>query len=132
MSLSPVTLGDIALTAVAVAFAYLVYRLSRVVGKAEQILEETRVGVRGVSDQTVPLIGEVTSTVAATNQQLARVDSITTNVATMATNASALTSLFAATLGSPLVKVAAFTYGVRSAMAGGLHRRRGGDRRSQR
>ena len=104
MSLSPVTLGDIALTAVAIAFAYLVFRLGRVVGKAEQILEETRVGVRGVSDQTVPLIGEVT------------------------TNASALTSLFAATVGSPLVKVAAFTYGVRSAMSGGTHRRRRSER----
>ena len=37
----------------------------------------------------------------------------------MATNANALTSLFAATLGRPLVKAAAFTYGVRSALAGG-------------
>ena len=46
----------------------------------------------------------------------------------MATNASALTSLFAATLGSPLVKVAAFTYGVRSAMSGGTHRRRRSER----
>ena len=50
--MSPVTLGDIALTAVAIAFAYLVYRLSRVVGKGGQILEETR-SVRGVSDQTL-------------------------------------------------------------------------------
>ena len=33
------------------------------------------------------------------------------------TNVSALTSLFAATLGSPIVKVAAFSYGVRRALA---------------
>ena len=32
----------------------------------------------------------------------------------MSGNVSALTSLFAATLGSPIIKVAAFTYGVRS------------------
>jgi len=31
------------------------------------------------------------------------------------TNVSALTALFAATLGSPVIKVAAFSYGVRSA-----------------
>jgi uncharacterized protein YoxC len=128
MTVAPVSIGDIALALVALSFAYLVFRLSRVVGKAEQILEETRVGVRGVSDQTVPLLGEVTSTVAATNEQLQRVDVITTNVATMTTNASALTTLFAATLGSPVVKVAAFTYGVRSAFSGrGAHRKgRGG------
>jgi hypothetical protein len=34
----------------------------------------------------------------------------------MSSNVNALTSLFAATLGSPLVKVAAFSYGVRSAV----------------
>ena len=124
MTVAPVSLGDVALVVVALSVAYLVFRVGRVVGKAEQILEETRVGVRGVSEQTVPLIGEVTSTVAATNEQLHRVDSITTSVATMTTNASALTSLFAATVGTPLVKVAAFTYGVRSAMAGqGAHRK---------
>jgi hypothetical protein len=36
----------------------------------------------------------------------------------MTTNVNALTALFAATLGSPVVKVAAFTYGVRSALSG--------------
>ncbi|HMT90388.1 MAG TPA: hypothetical protein PKC73_12220, partial [Dermatophilaceae bacterium] len=39
-------------------------------------------------------------------------------LAHMASNVNALTSLFAATLGGPLVKVAAFSYGVRSAMGG--------------
>ena len=33
----------------------------------------------------------------------------------MSSNVAALTSVFAATLGSPLIKVAAFSYGVRSA-----------------
>jgi len=36
----------------------------------------------------------------------------------MSTNVNALTSLFAATLGSPVVKVAAFSYGVRTALKG--------------
>ena len=79
-----------------------------------------------------PTLLKLTDTVSLTNEQLARVDGITTNVSAMTTNASALTSLFAATLGSPVVKVAAFTYGVRSALsasgtknAGGRRRRRG-------
>jgi hypothetical protein len=37
-------------------------------------------------------------------------------------NASALTSLFAATLGGPVVKAAAFTYGVRQAVSGRRHK----------
>ena len=36
----------------------------------------------------------------------------------MTTNASALTSLTAATIGTPLIKVAAFSYGVRTAVRG--------------
>ena len=60
-----------------------------------------------------------------TNHQLERVDTITTKVGVIsdnglqvATNVSALTALFAATLGSPVIKVAAFSYGVRQAMSG--------------
>jgi hypothetical protein len=84
--------------------------------------------VRSLSEGTVPLLSEVTTTVATTNEQLVKVDTITTNVAQMSTNVSALTSLFAATLGSPLVKVAAFSYGVRQAMRGRpFGRRRGRD-----
>jgi hypothetical protein len=83
--------------------------------------------VQGVSEQTIPLLSEVTTTVSTTNAQLVRVDAITTNVQQITTNASALTALFAATLGSPVVKVAAFTYGVRQAMSGrGSRRRKGG------
>jgi uncharacterized protein YoxC len=125
--LADVTLGDVAGVVAALAFAYLVFRLGRVIGKAGEILDEARIGVKGVSDGTVPLLGEVTSTVAATREQLVRVDTITTNVANMATNVNALTSLFAATLGAPLVKVAAVSYGVRSALQGS-GRHRGGHR----
>jgi uncharacterized protein YoxC len=113
----------------ALAFAYLVFRTGSVIGKAGQVLDEARSGVHGVSEQTVPLLSQVTDTVASTNEQIVRVDAITTNVATMSANVSALTSLFAATLGGPVVKVAAFSYGVRSAFGrrrgGGKHRKDG-------
>lgn len=116
MSIAPVTVGDIAGVIAALAFAYLVWRLGSVVGKAGEILDETRIGVKGLADGSVPLLGEVTTTVSTTNEQLARIDTVTTNIASMSSNVNALTSLFAATLGSPLVKVAAFSYGVRSAV----------------
>jgi uncharacterized protein YoxC len=116
VSIAPVTIGDIAGVIAALAFAYLVWRLGSVVGKAGEILDETRIGVKGLADGSVPLLGEVTTTVSTTNEQLARIDVVTTNIASMSSNVNALTSLFAATLGSPLVKVAAFSYGVRSAV----------------
>lgn len=118
MSLAPVSIGDVAGVIAALSFAFLVLRLGSVIGKAGKVLDETRIGVRGVSEQTVPLLSNVTDTVASTNEQIVRLDTITANVSAMTTNVSALTSLFAATLGSPVVKVAAFTYGVRSAMSG--------------
>jgi uncharacterized protein YoxC len=118
VSVAPVSIGDIAGVIAALAFAFLVFRLGSVIGKAGKVLDETRIGVRGVSEQTVPLLANVTDTVASTNEQIVRLDTITANVSSMSTNINALTTLFAATLGSPVVKVAAFTYGVRSAMSG--------------
>jgi hypothetical protein len=118
VSFAQITLGDIAGAIAALAFAYLVWRLGSVIGKAGEILDETRIGVKGLADGSVPLLGEVTNTVASTNQQLARLDTVTTHLAHVSANISALTSLIAATLGGPLVKVAAFTYGVRKAFAG--------------
>ena len=116
--MATVSVGDIAGVIAALAFAYLVLRTGSLIGKAGKVLDETRIGVQGVSAQTVPLLSNVTDTVASTNEQIVRLDTITANVSSMSTNLNALTSLFAATVGSPVVKVAAFTYGVRTAMSG--------------
>jgi uncharacterized protein YoxC len=112
------TVGSLAGLIAAIAFVLLVGALAYPLVKLGHLLEETRLTVRGLSDGAIPLITEVTTTVSSTNQQLGKVDTITSNVAQVSTNVSALTSLFAATLGSPVVKVAAFSYGVRQAMAG--------------
>ncbi len=124
MRVAIVSVGDIAGVIAALAFAYLVVRTGGLIGKAGKVLDETSIGVRGMSEQTVPLLSQVTDTVSSTNEQIVRLDTITANVSSMSTNLNALTSLFAATMGSPVVKVAAFTYGVRSAMKGGGARKR--------
>ena len=90
MSVAPVSIGDIAGVIAALAFAFLVLRLGSVIGKAGKVLDETRIGVRGVSEQTVPLLSQVTDTVSSTNEQIVRLDTITANVSTMSTNVSAL------------------------------------------
>ncbi len=105
--------GQVAGLIVAVFFAIAVVVLSIILFKLGKVLEETQRLVAGITDKTVPLLGEVTTSVTHVNQELVRVDAITANVQSMTGNVSALTSLFAATLGSPIIKVAAFSYGVR-------------------
>ena len=109
------TAGQIVGLIFAIAFSFLVLFLIVVLLKLTKVLEETAKLVAGITDKTVPLLGEVTGTVSHVNDELVRVDAITANVQSISGNISALTSLFAATLGSPVVKVAAFSYGVRSA-----------------
>ncbi|HXR70719.1 DUF948 domain-containing protein [Actinocrinis sp.] len=101
----------------AIFFAIGVIFLCFVLLRLAEVLKETGKLVAGIADQTVPLLGEVTTTVVTANQQLGRVDTITENVAKLSGNASALASTFSATVGGPMIKAAAFSYGVRTALA---------------
>ena len=106
--------GDVVGLVFAVFFAFLVLALCYLVLKLTRVVEETQRLVVGITQETVPLLGQVNQTVTSVNGELVRVDAITANVQSISGNVSALTSLFAATLGSPVIKVAAFSYGVRS------------------
>lgn len=106
---------DIAGLIAAGVFAILVALLAVPIFKLGKVFDEIRVTIKQIGDGTVPLIDEVTTTVATTNTQLTKVDDISSNISDATANISALSSLFAATLGSPLIKVAAFSYGVRQA-----------------
>jgi len=108
--------GEIAGLIAAVAFVLLVGVIAVPLVKLGKTLDETSRLVRGVADGTVPLLGEVTTTVTSANAQLVRVDAITSNAQTISSNAAALSGLVAATVGGPLVRVAAFSYGVRKAL----------------
>lgn len=119
--------GDIAGLIAAIVFAILVALLAIPVVKLGRVFDEVRRSVRSLSEGTTPLIDEVTDTVSTTNSQLKKVDGITSNVSDASANVSALSSLVAATVGSPLIKIAAFSHGVRSALSGDA-----GDRRSGR
>jgi uncharacterized protein YoxC len=109
------SVGDVAGLIAAVAFLVLVALLAVPILKLGRLIDDTRGTVQGVTQEALPLLREVTTTVSTTNGELERVSAITENVQQITTNASALTSLFAATVGSPLIKVAAFSYGVRQA-----------------
>jgi predicted PurR-regulated permease PerM len=112
-----VSFGGVVALIFAILFAVLVAFLVLVLVKLGQVLTETAKLVAGITDRTVPLLSEATTSIVHVNTNLERVDVITSNVETVTTNASALSSVFAATLGGPLVRVAAFSYGVRRALA---------------
>ncbi|MEA5455364.1 DUF948 domain-containing protein [Sinomonas sp. JGH33] len=107
--------SDIAGLIAAGVFAVLVALLAVPIVKLGRVFDELRSSIRTLSDGATPLMDEVTSTVSTTHEQLKRVDGIAANVSDATANVSALSSLVAATIGSPLVKVASFTYGVRTA-----------------
>ncbi|HEY1175935.1 DUF948 domain-containing protein [Uniformispora flossi] len=109
--------GEVALMIIATFWAILVAFLALVLVKLVKVLKEATRLVSDIADRTPPLLDEMTDAVRATNAQLARVDQIAGNVQTMSTNATALSSTVAATLGGPLVKTAAFSYGVRRALS---------------
>jgi hypothetical protein len=99
------SVGEVAGLIAACALLILVGLLAYPILKLGKVFDETRIMVKGVSDSSIPLLA-----------QLAKVDTITDNATTVTTNAAALMSLFSATAGGPLVKAAAFSYGVRRAL----------------
>ena len=99
----------------ALAFVLLVVLVAVPLLKLGRTLDETTLTIRQVREQSAPILSQANTTVTHVNSNLERVDDITGNAANVSSNVAALTSVVAATLGSPLIKVAAFSYGVRSA-----------------
>ncbi|MFE2285777.1 DUF948 domain-containing protein [Streptomyces sp. NPDC059443] len=111
--------GEVAGILVAVFWAILVSFLAVVLARLAQVLKATTKLVADVTDQAVPLLADASTTVRSARTQLDRVDAIASDVQEVTSNASALSSTVASTFGGPLVKVAAFGYGVRKALGKG-------------
>lgn len=107
------SVGEFAGLLAAFALVVLVGALSYPLVKLGKVFDETRKMVRDTSGGTGTLLEEVTTTVRTTNAELEKVDAITEHVRQISANVSGLSSLFAATLGRPMVKIAAFSYGIR-------------------
>ncbi|WP_235481952.1 DUF948 domain-containing protein [Streptomyces roseoverticillatus] len=108
--------GEVAGILVAVFWAILVSFIALVLVRLAQTLKAATKLVADVTEQAVPLLADASATVRSANTQLARVDSIAADVQEVTANASALSSTVSSAFGGPLVKVAAFGYGVRRAM----------------
>ncbi|MFG3348938.1 DUF948 domain-containing protein [Streptomyces sp. NPDC048018] len=110
--------GEVAGILVAVFWAILVSFLAVVLVRLAQTLKATTRLVADVTEQAVPLLADASATVRSAQTQLDRVDAIASDVQEVTSNASALSTTVASTFGGPLVKVAAFGYGVRKALGG--------------
>ncbi|MFJ5831083.1 DUF948 domain-containing protein [Streptomyces sp. NPDC093089] len=111
--------GEVAGILVAVFWAILVSFLAVVLVRLAQTLKAATRMVADVTEQAVPLLADASATVRSAQTQLDRVDAIASDVQEVTSNASALSSTVASTFGGPLVKVAAFGYGVRKALGRG-------------
>src|SRR5215813_4723962 len=110
-----VSVGQIAALVAAIAFVLLVLLLAVPILKLGRTLDETTLAIRKAHEGAGPILTNAATTVEAVNKELERVDDIAANAQSVSSNAAALTSLFASTVGGPLVKVAAFSHGIRGA-----------------
>ena len=117
------TVGDVAGLIAAIAFVLLVGLLAIPLVKLGRVLDEATRSLREMTEHSVPILDEAAGSVASANVQLGKVDVITTSAAQVSENVSALAGLYAATLGRPLVKVAAFSYATRQAFSGAVARK---------
>jgi Bacterial protein of unknown function (DUF948) len=111
-----VSAGQIAALVAAGAFVVLVLLLAVPLLKLGRTLDEATIAIRKAHEGGDPLLRDAQTTLHQVNTQLERVDGITSSARTVSSNVSVLTSLFTATLGGPLVRAAAFSYGLNKAI----------------
>jgi uncharacterized protein YoxC len=130
--------GSVAALVAAFAFLVFVLVLAVPILRLRHTIDAATRALRDVADQTGPLLGNVNTTITnvntalgqaqvsldGVNLQLARLDTITDHAQRVSANVANLSTIVAGAAANPLVKVAAFGYGVRKAAA---NRRRADD-----
>lgn len=108
--------GQVAGLIVAMFWAILVCFLAVVLLRLARLLGETTKMIAHIGDHAAPLLDDMTKTVEQAGEQLDRVDTITRNMAGVTQNVSAMSTVVTSVVGNPLIKAAAFSYGVRRAL----------------
>ncbi len=121
--------GEIAALIASGAFAMLVLVLCVPIYRLRHTVDAATRAINDLNGKAVPLLGNVNTTVDnvntaltqvhqsldGVNMQLMRVDTITSHAANVSANVSNLATVVTSAASNPLVKAAAFTYGVRRA-----------------
>jgi len=135
--------GEVAALVAAGAFLMLVLVLAVPILRLRRTIDAATQAIVDLNDRTGPLLTNVNGTVEnvntaleqvhmsldGVNVQLAKLDTMTTHVQSVTANVANLATVVSAAAANPLVKVAAFSYGVRKAASA---RRRAGDDREVR
>ncbi|GAA4686415.1 DUF948 domain-containing protein [Phytohabitans rumicis] len=126
---------EIAALVAAGAFLMLVLVLAVPILRLRHTVDAATRAINDLNDRTAPLLGNVNSTVEGVNValgqvhttldgvnvQLAKLDTMTGHAQSVTANVANLTTVVSAAAANPLVKVAAFGYGVRRATAARRH-----------
>ena len=123
---------DWAWFAVAIVVLGLVVATILVMTNLFRVLTAVKDLIDGVTRQTVPLLGEVNTTVSMVNTELGRVDGILVTAESITQTAGHMVEVVANTISSPLVKLSAFAYGLRKAVGAAGDEDGGGRRRGRR
>ncbi len=121
--------GEIAALIAAGAFLMLVIVLAVPILRLRHTVDEATQALRQVNERTGPMLdglnltvdnvntalGQFQTSLDGVNVQLARVDVMTQHVSAATANISNLVTVVTSAASNPLVKAAAFTYGVRRA-----------------
>jgi uncharacterized protein YoxC len=106
--------GLIAALALLVAVGLLavpLLKLGRMIDEGTRRVEQSAT----IIDEAVNRLRDTGDTIASVNANLVHVEKAAAHVETISANVSALSSVVSSTFSGPLVKVAAFSYGVRRA-----------------
>jgi uncharacterized protein YoxC len=110
------SLGGVAAIFAAVAWAILALGLFVVMLQVFRVLESTKTIIDDIRRSTVPLLGEVRTTVTSVNKELQRVDGVMESAGKIAKSAERVTTMVEHAVASPLVKIAAFGAGASRAL----------------
>ncbi|MEV1146588.1 DUF948 domain-containing protein [Micromonospora sp. NPDC049799] len=127
--------GEVAALIAAIAFAMLVLILTLPILRLRHTVDAATRMINDLNDRSAPLLGDVNTTVKnvnvaleqvqtsldGVNLQLAKVDTMTSHAQNVTANIANLATVVSAAAANPLVKVAAFGYGVRRAAASRRH-----------
>lgn len=127
--------GEVAGLVAAGAFLMLVLVLAVPILRLRHTVDAATRAISDLNDGTGPLLdnakvtienvntalGQVHTTIDGVNLQLAKLDTMTGHIQSVTANVANLTTVVAAAASNPLVKVAAFGYGVRKAAAARRH-----------
>lgn len=109
--------GEIAGLIAAIAFVLLVALLALPLIRLTGAIEEARRSIEKLTEESLPTLRGTRATVESVNASLAQAEGISSDVHGVTSNVGGLAALVTTTVGGPLIKVNAFSYGVRRALA---------------